>query len=507
MENSKISTGKRLVKNTIYMYIRMFFLLLINFYTSRVLLQQLGVEDFGTYNLVASIIIMFASLRLLIASSTQRFLNYDMGKGNNDRLQIIFNMSIYINLCIALIFFIIIESVGIWFFAYKINIDPSRLQAAFLVFQCSIVSSLISIFTTSYDATIIAHEKMDFLAIASLLDATLKLGAVFLLPIIPFDKLALYGILLMVISCITFIINFIYCRIHFAETKFKKVWDKALFYEMIGFAGWNFLGKFAATATQSGLNMILNIFGGPIVNAARGIAFSLNSATNQFVNNINIVLDPFFIKTYASKDFHKFYMTFNFTSKVLYFVQILLVIPFYFFSEEILKFWLGQVPEYSVLFLRLILIWSLIRAPHSPIDKLFKAVGNIMYYQIIEGIILALPLLTSYIFLKSGFDYSTIFFSMIVFEAINLFIILLLAKKQCKFPLKSYFSSVFLPNIIFSLPLICGIFIIKYIRIDILSTFILVATIEILTLLLFVCFLNSDEKNQIYIIVKRKKYE
>lgn len=480
----------------------MFMLLIISFYTSRVILQQLGIDDFGTFNLVASIIIMFTSLRHLIASSTQRFLNYDMGCNNNNRLQVIFNLSIYINICIAITFFIIVELIGLWFFKYKINIDPSRFNAAFIVFQCSTVGSIIGIFTTSLDAVIIAHEKMDVLAIVSTIDASLKLGAALFLAISPYDKLIQYGVCLMIISGITFLINYFYCRSHFKESKLVIVWDKTLFYEMIGFAGWNFLGKSAAAITQSAINMILNVFGGPIINAARGIAFQLNSATCQFVNNVNIVFDPFFIKTYASKNYHKFYSTFYFISKALYFIQLLLVIPFYYLSEEVLMIWLGQIPDYSIQFLRLILLWSLIRSPHSPIDKLYKATGNIMLYQIMEGIILALPIPVSYILLKSNFDYSSIFVCMIIFEMINLFVILVLARKQCAFPLKKYFPSVIVPIFIISIPFTIGILIKGCLTLNCYEIIMLTVIVEFFTLVSFLLILSNNERNIIYSIRK-----
>lgn len=496
------NTGRRLAKNTALMYFRMVVILIINFYASRVILQELGVDDFGIYNVVASIIIMFTSLRFLIASSTQRYLNFEMGRNNNERLSLVFNMSIYINICIAVIFFVIVEVVGVWFLNYKINIDPSRFNAAMFVFQCSVIGSIISIFTTSFDAVIIAHERMDFLAIVSIIEAILKLLSAMVLPLLFYDKLACYGFLLMIISFLVFIICAFYCKRMFAECKFLKKWDKSLFLEMMGFASWNFLGKSAAALTQSGMNMVLNVFGGPVVNAARGIAFQLNSATNQFVNNVNVVFDPFFIKTYASKDLDKFYIAFDFISKVLYCVQLFIVIPFYFLSEKILYLWLGSVPDHSIVFLRLVLLWSLIRAPHSPIDKLFKAVGKIKYYQILEGIILALPLPVSYLLLKVGYDYSSVFESMIVFEIINLFVIILLAKKQCNFPIVRFFTKTVIPIIILTIPFFLGIVASQFFEGIIYQTT-LTIVIEALTICLFFLLLNKVEKKHLISIIKK----
>ena len=492
MQQNK-ATGKRLFKNTVLMYIRMAFLLAINFYTSRVILQELGIEDFGIYNVVASIIIMFSSLKMLIASSTQRFLNYEMGKGNQRKLIKIYNTSIYINSIIAIIFLLIVELVGMCFFYYKININPARFDAAMVVFQCSIVGSLFSIFSTTYDAEIIAHERMGFYAYISILDAILKLAAVFLLNITPFDKLAFYGVLLLVISMLSLVFNALYSIKNFEECKFKKTWDRELIKEMSLFASWNFVGKSSYAISQSGLNMVLNIFGGPIVNAARGIAFQLNSATNQFVNNVNIVLDPFFIKTYAEGNMTRFYTAFNLSSKALFFVQLIIVIPFYFLSEILIKIWLGQIPDYSIGFLRLILIWSLIRAPHSPIDKLFKAVGDIKLYQILEGFILLIPIISSYLCLKIGCSYNIVFINLIIFEAINLMAISVLAIKICNFSFIKYIINVISPCCLTCIPFaISTLF--NFDSFTNINKIILTIVIEALTFALFYLCLNNKER-------------
>lgn len=479
----------------------MLFLLLINFYTSRIVLKELGVDDFGIYNVVGSVIIMFTSLRMLIASSTQRFLNFEMGKGNFEKLNSVYNMSLYINTIISIFFFIIVELVGLWFLYNKINIDSTRFNAAMIVFQCSVIGSIFSIFSTTYDAEIIAHERMGFFAYISIFDAILKLGAVFILALVPFDKLIFYGFLLMIISFLSLSFNIIYSIAHFDECKIKKKWDKVLFKDMLLFASWNFIGKSSYAITQSGLNLILNVFGGPTVNAARGIAFQLNSATNQFVNNVNIVLDPFFIKTYAEGDIQKFYTIFNFSSKALYFVQLCLVIPFYILSELILMIWLGQVPEFSVVFLRLILIWSLIRAPHSPIDKLFKAVGDIKYYQILEGIILALPILFSYVCLKMGLSYNTVFWSMIIFEFFNLVTIVTLAVKICGLSINAYLKYVFSPCFFMSVPFLFSL-LFDLNSVNTIYKLIFTVIVELATLVLFYFCLQKNERLHLKYILK-----
>lgn len=503
---SNQNTGKRLAKNTALMYVRMVVTLVIAFYTSRVVLQKLGVEDFGIYNVVGSIIVMFASLRTLISSATQRYLNYEMGRGHNDRLRLVFNMSIYINVIISLVFLLVVEVVGVWFLNTTANIPESRELAAMLVFQFSVISAIVSVFTTSYDAVIIAHERMDFFAYMSIFEGILKLAVVYLIAFIPGDNLSNYGWLLLVATVIIFIANAVYAHMKFDECKYEKIWEKQLFEEMIAFSGWNFFGKASMALTQSGLNMLLNVFGGPIVNAARGIAFQLNSATNQFINNVNVVLDPFFIRTYAEGRREAFFGAFHLSSKLLYFIQLCLVIPLSYLADLVLKIWLGQVPEYSVVFLQLILVWSLLRAPHSPIDKYFKAVGKIKNYQILEGVVLALPLPVSYFTLKFGMGFSSVFVMMIIFEAINLYLIVKLAGQFQEISIAHYVKLVLLPCIIVTIPYIVGMLVTKTVVLSIVERLLISLVILMLTIVLFyIVGLNKNEKVVISGIIRKQK--
>lgn len=480
--------------------------LVISFYTSRVILQKLGVEDFGIYNVVGSIIVMFASLRTLISSATQRYLNYEIGQGRDERLHLVFNMSIYINIIISVVFLVVVEIVGVWFLNAKANIPETRHLAAMLVFQFSIISAIVSVFTTSYDAVIIAHEQMDFFAYMSIIEAMLKLAVAYFIGCIPGDNLSNYGWLLLVTSILIFIANATYAHLKFNECKYKKIWEEKLFKEMITFSGWNFFGKASMALTQSGLNMLLNVFGGPIVNAARGIAFQLNSATNQFINNVNVVLDPFFIRTYAEGQHKKFFNAFFISSKVLYFIQLCLVIPLSYLADYILRIWLGQVPEYSVIFLRLILIWSLLRAPHSPIDKYFKAVGDIKNYQLLEGLVLALPLVTSYISLKLGMGYTSIFVMMIAFEAINLYLIISLAEKYKEIAFATYAKLIIMPCCTMSVPFVLGMIFITRFDLDILLRIAVCVVTMLATVALFLTHcLNKAEKSQLLGLLKKNK--
>lgn len=440
-----MSTAKRLAKNTMFMYARMGVLMLISLYTSRVVLQQLGVDDYGTYNLVGSIVAMFSSLRALFSNSTQRFLNYEMGKGNNGRLKLVFNIGISINLIIAVAFVIAAEILGYWFLNYKMVIDPSRLFAAKVVFQFSILSAVISMITTPFDALIIAHERMDFFAYFAILEGVLRLVVVFLLSSFAFDKLIFYGFLQLAVSILVIILIALFCRKSFSECRFSRCFDKSLFKEMAAFAGWNFLGNTAYTLVQNGLNMVLNVFSGLAANAARGIAYQVNSALSKALDSVTTVVNPFCTKIYASGEFDKMLKMMYVSTKIYFVIQSLIVLPFCILAYEILNLWLGQVPEYSVGFMQLVLLFSLIRSVHYPINNLFKSAGILKNYQIAELIILSLPLLASYLLLKIGMSPYFLFISIIFFEFINYCAIIKIAGKDVNLPVKEYLSKALFP--------------------------------------------------------------
>lgn len=442
------TTGKRLAKNTAFMYIRMFVLMVVSFYTSRIVLQQLGVDDYGIFNLVGSIVAMFASLRIIFASSTQRYLNYELGQGNAQNLQLVFNLSIYINLLIGVIFVLAVEALGLWFFTHGINIAPDRMEAAFVVFQCATIIAAISILTSVFDAVIIAHERMNFYAVIAIVESLMKLGIAYLLSRAPIDKLIFYGLLLLGVSVVVLLINLIYCKWHFQEVKLRLIWDKTYFKQMTQFAGWNFLGNTAYAVTQNGINMVLNVFGGTVVNAARGIAFQVSELTKQFLININTVMTPYSIQAYAGGRHEDFQKAVFVSSKILFYVQLMLTIPIVYLTPWLLQLWLGQVPDYSVVFLRLVLCITLVRSVHGPLDTVFKAKGELKYYQIAEGVILSLPLLLGYLVLKAGAPYATVFVCCIAMEIVNLIVMLILAQHIADFNSRAYTRSILLPSVL-----------------------------------------------------------
>ena len=445
MTISRMSNNtKRLTKNTLYMYIRMAVLMVVTLYTSRVILNKLGIEDYGIYNVVGSVILMFNSLRGIFASSAQRFLNYEMGKGNAENLSKVFNISIQINVLIAIVFFLLVEAVGLYFVSYKMNVDPSRLTAVHWVLQFSILGAVASIFTTSFDAVVIAHERMGFYAYLSIVEALLKLSICYVIGMFD-DMLIAYGFFMMLAVDAILIANIVYCRRHFSEVRFLRVWDLAYMKKMMIMAGWNFLGNSSYAIANSGLNMVLNVFGGPVVNAARGVAYQVNNALCMITNNISVVVKPFTIKTYAEGDEQKTMRLTFFTTKLYFTVQLLVVIVFTVFLRDIIQVWLGQVPMYLEAFLMILLWHTVVRSMHGPIDLLFYSVGDLKIYQICEGICLSLPVLAAYVLLSLDMPYYTAFLSVLSFEILNLFLIVVIAHKVCRLSQGYYFKNVMLP--------------------------------------------------------------
>lgn len=439
------SIGKRLAKNTAYMYVRMVILTVITVYTSRIVLQQLGVDDFGIYGVIGSVVAMFSSLRGLFATSTQRFVNYSMGEGKFDKVCTIFNMSILIHVIISIALFVLGEGLGIWFIECKMSIDPSRVFATHWVLQFSLLSVVISMITTPFDALVLAHEKMNFYAYIAVLEAVLRLAIVFALAYSPIDKLILYAILQFIITIIVFLVNLWYCRSRFSECRFKRVWDKKIFIDMSAFAGWNFLGNTAFAITQNGLNMLINTFSGVVANAARTIAYQANAALGKALDSVTTVINPYCTKTYASGQIERTLDVIYFASKIYIILQIFIALPLCVFSKEILLLWLGQVPDYTIGFMKIIMLHSVIRSIHYPLNNLFKTVGNLKRYQLAEISILSLPLLASYILLRQGCEPYVVFWTLIIFEVINYVAIIAIAKEDAHLPIRTYLKRTIIP--------------------------------------------------------------
>jgi len=417
--------------------------MVIAIYTSRVVLKVLGVEDYGIYNLVGGVVALFSSLKGVFSSAIQRYLNYTRGLGDEEGVKQIFSLSILIQAVLALIYFGMVEGFGLWFIPHKLVIPDGMMDTAMFVFHCSLITSIITILAVPFDALVIANEKMNYYAYISIAEAVLKLSVVFTLPLLPFIPLKSYAVLIMVIHILTVIINMVYCR-RFPECKIEKYWNKALFKQLASFSGWNFLGNMIYTLIQEGTNIILNLFAGVVANAARGIATQIRSALTTLSDNLYTASKPFVMQQAATVEKNTLFNYIYTLSRVIFYVMLITTIPIIVYAEQILGVWLVEIPEYTVSFVRVIMLFVLIRSLHSPIVMLYFAVGRIKRFQITECIVglLALPL--AYLFLYIGLPLYTAFIAMIIVELFNLTAIVLVAQKEMEFKLIDYIKIVIL---------------------------------------------------------------
>lgn len=397
-------SNKRIAKNTAALYFRMLLTMIVTLYTSRVVLNTLGVEDFGIYNVVGGIVVMFSFLNSAMASATQRFLSFEMGKNNQVQLRRVFSMSVNIHAIIAGVILILAETIGLWFLNTQMNIPEARMSAANWIYQFAILSFIATVLSVPYNAAIIANERMNVYAYVSIIDVVLKLVIVYMLVLADFDKLKFYAVLTFAVTTLVWIIYRIYCYRKFTETHYLKFWDKKLYSTLMNYAGWNLFGNVAGVAMGQGVNILLNIFFGPAVNAARGIAFQVNSAVNSFVLNFQTAMNPQIVKSFAAGDLTYMHQLIFRGARFSFYLIFALTLPVLLETEIILKLWLKTVPEYTIIFTRLVLLIVIVDSVSGPLMTAAQASGKIKLYQGIVGSMLFLILPISYIFLKLGFQ-------------------------------------------------------------------------------------------------------
>lgn len=396
------SDNKRIVKNTALLYVRMGVNMIISFLTARVIFNALGIEDYGIYNVVGGLVVIFSILCSSMTSATNRFLTYDLGKKDCHELRNTFSISLNIHVLISLIVFVVLETVGLWFLNTELNIPSTRMEAANWVYQSSVLVFIVGIMTIPYNAIIIAHERMSLFAYLSFFEAGLRLALVFAVYFYAGDKLILYGILVLVQTIAVRSCYYIYCKRNFAECAYKKVSDRKKFKQILNYAGWTFFGCTAVTMKDQGVNIAINLFTGPVINAARGIAMQIDSMVGVFVRSFMTALNPQIIKEYAANAYERVYSLVIIGTKLSYFLFMLFAIPVFFEVEFILKIWLGQVPEHTVLFVRLALVMTSIDILSNLLIVTQEATGKIRLYQIVESSILFLNFPVSYLLLYLG---------------------------------------------------------------------------------------------------------
>ena len=440
--------NKRIAKNTLFLYFRMLFLMGISLYTSRVVLNTLGVEDYGIYNVVGGIVAMFGFINYSMSSATQRYITFALGKGDKNRLQTVFSTTLQIHTLIAGIIVLLGETIGLWFLYNKMQIPADRMDAAFWVLQCSIISAMVMIISVPYNSDIIAHEKMSAFAYISILEAVLKLVIVYLLVVTSLDKLIFFAFLVLGVQVLIRFCYSIYCNKHFEETKYRHVWDKALFKEMTSFAGWSMFGNLAFVLFGQGLNLLLNVFFGPVVNAARGVAVQVQAAIQQFVGNFQVALNPQITKTYAQGELQEMRKLMFRSSRFSFFLLFFLSLPVLFETNFILTVWLKTVPDNTVIFLRIIICTSLIYTIANPMITANQATGKVKLYQAVCGTILLLILPVSYVCLRLGCPAYSVFIVHFVMEAIAQIARMVMLRPLIGLRLRDYFFNVYLKILI-----------------------------------------------------------
>ncbi|WP_373331809.1 lipopolysaccharide biosynthesis protein [Thiopseudomonas alkaliphila] len=442
MENNKY---KRMAKNAGMLYIRMLLTMAVTLYTSRVVLQTLGVDDFGIYSVVAGFVTMLGFLNSAMSSATQRFLAFELGKSGDKDLRGIFSMSLNIHLLIAMFVLLLGETVGLWFVKTQLTIPADRLMAAQWVFHFALLSFMVTIISVPYNALIIAHERMSVFAWVSIIDVMLKLLIVFMLSWFGMDKLILYAVLSLAVVFIVFVIYRSYCKKYFVESRFQLYWDKQLFNTMLSYTGWNLWGNIAAVMSGQGVNILLNIFFGPSVNAARAIAMQVSGALNSFVQNLQVAINPQIIKSYAARDLVYMHRLVCYGAKYNFFLLLLLSLPILNNLEHILLVWLDVVPENTAIFAQLVIYTILIDSLSPPLMTAAQATGNIKLYQFVVGGILLINVPVSYMLLKMGGTPQTVFYVAIVLSLITLLARIQLISKLINMQKRKYLIDTLVP--------------------------------------------------------------
>lgn len=443
MSTESQHNNKRIAKNALMLYVRMLFTLAVGLYTSRVVLKVLGVSDFGLYNVVGGIVTIFTFLNGTLTTGTQRFLSYAIGEGNKEKLKKVFDTSVILHAIVSIIILILAETVGLWLLHYKMNIPTGRETAAFWVFQFSILATVLNIMQVPYRASLVAHERMDIFAYMGIYETVMKLAIVYLLLITSIDKLIMYAFLIMMVHATAILFNILYCRKKFEECTYSFSFDKKIFGEIARFSGWNIFGCGAVSMQGQGVNILLNMFFGTVVNAARGIAFQVNNVVMQFVNNFQTAVNPQIVKLYAAGETKEMIRLVINNSKFAAYLLLVIAVPVSIELEFLLDIWLGEYPDYTPIFLRIILFQSLVQTMTRPVVMVVHAVGKMKMVNITAGGALLLILPISYVLMKFGCDPITIFLVNLIPWFFETFFELYYENKFCGFPIWRFYKEVY----------------------------------------------------------------
>lgn len=504
--------NKRIAKNTLFLYVRMLVVLGISLYTTRAVLHILGVVDYGIYNIVCGFVSMFAFLNNSLANGVQRFYNFKKGKGSTSELADVYSASLTILLIVSLIVFVLLETFGVWYINNKMVIPSERMYAAFWIFQFSVISLVFIILSVPYSAAILAFEKMDYYAVVSIIDALLKLIVVLVLADVNYDRLIFYGALILFVSVINFAMYYVYSKRYFrTELHFCRIKDWSLFKEISTFSGWNVFGTFAYMIKDQGLNVLLNAFFGPVVNAAKGIAMQVNSALQGFSTNIVAAVRPQLVQSYSKGEISRVQTLMFSMSRLIFVMLFVLSLPIMMELKYILQMWLSdKVPEYTVIFTDLVLVNMIVSSMNTPLSQVVHATGKMKAYQVATSLVICSILPNAWGFLKMGMSPTSTFVVSIVVSIVNQVVCLFLLRRIFPFSIKAYNTKIVLPCLLLlMLSLITPISIRYLLQEGLVRLFInTLFTIMITILLSYFVVFTKEEKllvNGIILKIKKRK--
>lgn len=506
MQQDNAFKSKRIAKNTLMLYLRMFLLMLVGLYTSRVVLEALGENDFGIYNVVGGVVAMFTIISGALNSAVSRFITFEMGKGEAAQLDKVYSTAVTIQLILAAVVIILAEPAGLWFIENEMTIDPSRIPAAKWVLHFSLLSFVINLMSVPQMASITAHEKMTAYAYIGILDGFLRLGTAFLISHSPIDRLVFYAALM---SCVVLIVRIaygIYCRTHFEECRYRPVFDKPLIKEMFSFAGWNFIGVTSGVLREHGGNILVNIFSGPAVNAARGVAVQLNGAVQGFVTNFMTAVNPQITKSYAAGDEAYLFPLLRRSSRMSFYLLYMIALPVLFNTEYLLGLWLKEVPDHTMLFVQLFLVFALSESLSNPLITVMLATGRIRNYQLAVGGLQLLNVPVSYVCLRLGAMPEVTVIVAVIISQICFFVRLIMLRRMIRLDAVRYFREVYLNVLAVTVVSLVLPLLLHEVMPDTFAGFCMSVTICFVSAVLAILFIGcrKDERREIKEFVRRR---
>jgi Na+-driven multidrug efflux pump len=440
--------NRKIAKNALFLYIRMGLLMLVHLFYSRELLSALGVDSYGTYQVVCGIALAFSFFCMASTTASQRFLTFAIGKKDSEQLSSVFRESFNLHIAIALLTFVLGETIGLWFLNFHANLPSGSLFTANIVYQFSLFALCSTVILIPYRTMILANERMVFFAYLSIAEAISKLIIVLFLFFFPSGRLELYAVLLFLCNMFFLFCHKYYCNKHFAESFYHRKFDKNIFYKLVNFSGWNVLTHFATMTTEQGLVILLNMFCGVVVNAAMGIAMLVRNAANQFLGNFQLAYQPQVVKSYAENNIDDLFKLIIRSSKFSFFLLFIIIVPIIFYMDFLLSFWLREVPENTSIFCKLLLVDILFWAWLGPLWMSVHATGFIKNFQISLCITNLFIPIFSYIFLANKYPPETVLYVRIASNFLDIFVHVYFVHKLIGLSVWSFFSKVFIPSIL-----------------------------------------------------------